>query len=178
MSLANLNQRNAPWKGNKHFALFKVLTLTCLHDASRDQVCLYLHLKKFKCFLYIQSNSFTSSPRIIMPVFSVLRSTTNELLCQKHTLPSLMIPSYHSSIHTALPWTILMSFKLSTMISPVTSIPAEVWNSYLLTLARAHKIDSSKTTKSQTYSNALPRHMQILYCYLLNLSNKSSVQSN
>lgn len=50
-SLAHLNARDSPrkqrkWKTKKRFALFKLLTLTCLHGASRGQVSLYLHLQK------------------------------------------------------------------------------------------------------------------------------------
>lgn len=157
-----------PLKRKKnHFASFKVLTLTCLHDASHGQVCLYRHLKKFKCSLYIHSKSFISSPRI-MSVFFSLHSTAKEL-CKNHTLPSLMIPSYHPSIHAALPGTILVPFKLSTVISPVTSIPVKTWNSHLLIWARAHEIVFIFESELQTYSNALPRLMWILYlyCYLL-----------
>lgn len=102
----------------------------------------------------------------------ILHNTAKEL-CKNHTLPSLMIPSHHPSIHAALPGTILVPFKLSTVISPLTSIPVKTWNSHLLTWARAHEIVFICESKSQTYSSTLPRLMWFLYLYFYLLSKIS-----
>lgn len=88
----------------------------------------------------------------------ILHSPAEEL-CKNHTLPSLMIPAHHPSVHAALPRTILVPFKLPTVISPLTSIPAKTANSHLLTPARAREKVFIFESKPQTYSNALPRLM-------------------
>lgn len=102
--------------------------------------------------------------------------STAEELCKHHTLPSLVIPSHHPSVHAALPGTVLVPFKLSTVISPLTSIPVKTGNCHLLRRARAHGIVFISESKSQTYSNALPRLMWFLYlyCYLLSKSSEES----